>query len=67
MIGDFQPRKLLETAKCDAEDTQALAVSLNNNSSPSNLNTSSLSGVTCDITLCLALKYVSTKIKYIHV
>ncbi|XP_052797668.1 uncharacterized protein LOC128229851 isoform X5 [Mya arenaria] len=27
-----RPRKLLETAKCDAEDTQALAVSLNSSS-----------------------------------
>ncbi|XP_053384365.1 uncharacterized protein LOC123536146 isoform X9 [Mercenaria mercenaria] len=38
------PRKLLETAKCDAEDTQALAVSLNSSNTPPNINTSPMSG-----------------------
>lgn len=52
MIGCFQPRKLLETAKCDAEDTQALAVSLNSSNTPPNTNTSTMSGVTCDKKKC---------------
>ena len=48
LIGCFQQRKLLETAKCEAEDTQALAVSMGGQNSGHHSNTTPSSGVTCD-------------------
>ena len=44
ICGYFQPRKLLETAKCDVEDTQALAVSNADNDTSTPIK----AGVKCD-------------------
>lgn len=65
MLYHLQQRKTLETAKCDAEDTGALAVSLNTSSnselSPQTNTLSTTAGVMCAIALCLTPQTLITR------